>query len=78
MVTIIQGSNISLHVLLSFQEVLLASSASILDEAVEDGYWDSTISSPTLQLLDGVIRSYGSPVGDVINSEEIGDDAASK
>lgn len=60
------------------QAVLLASSASILDEAVEDGYWDSTISGPMLQLLDEVIGSYGSLFGDVVNSEEIGDGAAGK
>ncbi|CAN0146388.1 unnamed protein product, partial [Pylaiella littoralis] len=58
------------------QEVLLASSASILDEAIEDGYWDSTIMDPTLQLLDGVIGSYGSSFGDVVSSVKIGDGAA--
>ncbi|CAM9419179.1 unnamed protein product [Pylaiella littoralis] len=59
------------------QEVLLASSASILDEAVEDGYWDSSISGPTLQLLDGVIGlKRSSSSDDVVSSEKIGDDAA--
>lgn len=55
---------------------LLGSSSSILDQALEDGYWDSTISAPTLQLLDGVIGAYSSD--SIVSSEEIGDDAAKK
>lgn len=60
------------------QEILLSSSAYILDSAVEDGYWDSTISTPTLQLLDGVIGAYGNSSGAVVSSEEMGDDAVQK
>ena len=59
-----------------FQGALLGSSSSILDQAVDDGYWDSTISGPALQLLDGVIGAYSSD--SMVSSEEIGEDAASK
>lgn len=60
------------------QEALLSSSAYILDGAVEDGYWDSSISTPALQLLDGVIGAYGDSSGAVVSSDEMGDDAAKK
>lgn len=60
------------------QEALLSSSALILDSAVQDGYWDSTISTPTLQLLDGVIGVYGDSSGAVVSSEGMGEDAAKK
>lgn len=58
------------------QEALLSSSAHILDGAVEDGYWDSSISTPSLQLVDGVVGAYGGSSGTVVSSEEMGDDAA--
>eukprot|EP00903_Cladosiphon_okamuranus_P012876 g12026.t1 len=56
------------------QGILLGSSASILDQALEDGYWDEAMKVPTLQVLDGVIGTYSS--GSIVSSEEIGDDAA--
>lgn len=58
--------------------MVLSSSASILGEAADNGYWDSTISTATLQLLDGVIGSYGNSSGAVVGSEEMGDAASKK
>lgn len=50
-----------------------------MDEAVQDGYWDSRISGPTLQLLDEVVGAYGHSADDgVVGSAEIGGDAARK
>lgn len=60
------------------QEALLASSVLILDSVVEDGYWDSTMSTPALGLLDGVIAGYGDSSGAVMGSDEMGEDAAKK
>lgn len=66
------------HNLEPLQELLLSSSASVLDSAVEAGYWDATISTPSLQLLDGVIGAYGGSSDAVVGSEEMGYDAATK
>lgn len=60
------------------QEMLLSSSASILGEAAENGYWDSSISTATLDVLDGVIGSYGDSSGAAVGSMEMGDAAAKK
>ncbi len=60
------------------QEMLLSSSASILGEAAEKGFWDSSISTATLGVLDGVIGSYGDSSGAVVGTDEIGDAAAKK
>ena len=45
---------------------------------MEEGYWDSTISTPTLQLLDGVIGAYSDSPGAVVSTEEMGDGATKK
>lgn len=61
-----------------FQEALLSASVSILGTAVEDGYLDSSISTPSLQLLDGVIGAFGGSSDTVISSEGMPDDATRK
>ncbi len=60
------------------QEILLSSSASILGEAAENGFWDYSISAATLGVLDGVMGSYGDSPGAAVGSEEMGDAAAKK
>lgn len=57
---------------------MLTSAAFVVDEVVQDGYWDSRISGPTLQLLDEVVGGYGHSADGVVGSEEIGGDAARK
>ncbi|CAM9102892.1 unnamed protein product [Laminaria digitata] len=39
------------------QDNLLSSSSMVLSDAVNEGLWDSTISGPAVQLLDGVLGS---------------------
>lgn len=51
-------------------------SAGVLERAVEEDSWDSDSFSPTLELLDNVIRGYNASSAGVVGREELGDVAA--
>ncbi|CAM9718087.1 unnamed protein product [Ectocarpus sp. 4 AP-2014] len=59
------------------QAAVLASSASILNTAAGEGYWDSGMYTPTVQVLDQVIGAYGTSLDTVVGSDVMGQDAAS-
>ncbi|CAM9229815.1 unnamed protein product, partial [Ectocarpus fasciculatus] len=58
------------------QAAILASSASILNTAAGEGYWDSGIYTPTVQVLDQVIGAYDTSSGSIVGSDLMGQDAA--
>lgn len=46
----------------------MSSSAAILTDAVNDGYWDASIYYPTLQILDQVLGAMGVEEGNITNN----------
>ncbi|CAM9236501.1 unnamed protein product [Ectocarpus fasciculatus] len=58
------------------QAAILASSASILNTAAGEGYWDSGMYTPTVQVLDQVIGAYDTSSGSIVGSDLMGQDAA--
>ncbi|CBJ26948.1 conserved unknown protein [Ectocarpus siliculosus] len=58
------------------QAAILASSASILDTAVGEGYWSSGMSTSSLQVLDQVIGAYDTSLDTIVGSDLMGQDAA--
>ncbi|CAM9699138.1 unnamed protein product [Ectocarpus sp. 12 AP-2014] len=59
------------------QAAILASSASILITAAGEGYWDSGMYTPTVQVLDQVIGAYDTSSDTIVGSGVMGQDAAS-
>ncbi|CAM9232454.1 unnamed protein product [Ectocarpus sp. 6 AP-2014] len=59
------------------QAAILASSASILNTAAGEGYWDSGMYAPTVQVLDQVIGAYDTSSDTIVGSGLMGQDAAS-
>ncbi|CAM9766978.1 unnamed protein product, partial [Ectocarpus sp. 12 AP-2014] len=59
------------------QAAILASSASILSTAAGEGYWDSGMYTPTVQVLDQVIGAYDTSSDTIVGSDLMGQHAAS-
>ncbi|CAM9232606.1 unnamed protein product [Ectocarpus sp. 6 AP-2014] len=59
------------------QAAILASSVSILNTAAGEGYWDSGMYTPTVQVLDQVIGAYDTSSDTIVGSGLMGQDAAS-
>ncbi|CAB1100232.1 unnamed protein product [Ectocarpus sp. CCAP 1310/34] len=59
------------------QAAILASSASILITAAGEGYWDSGMYTPTVEVLDQVIGAYDASSDTIVGSGVMGQDAAS-
>ncbi|CAM9473958.1 unnamed protein product, partial [Ectocarpus sp. 8 AP-2014] len=59
------------------QAAILASSASILNTAAGQGYWDSGMYTPTVHVLDQVIGAYETSPDTIVGSGLMGQDAAS-